>query len=316
MEFGTGVVKVTPAHDPNDFEFGVRHKLRFTNIFTPDGKINDIVEEFAGLPRFDARVAIRKRLGELGLWSHEVDNPMRLGITQRGADICEQVVKEQWFIDTAEVAGRAIAAVTEGQLIIRPKEFEGDWVRWHENPRPWCISRQLWWGHRIPAYRARVGGTLAPDWFVARNSADALAAAAAKLAVDPAEITLEQDEDVLDTWFSSALLPFTGFGWPDGAELSRYFPGSVLETGWDILTFWVSRMVIMSLELCDTVPFREVLLHPLVRDPLGRKMSKTLGNVVDPLHVKNGIELSLLLEGLKTAHLDPRELEVATQGMT
>jgi valyl-tRNA synthetase len=316
MAFGTGVVKVTPAHDPNDFECGRRHGLKLTNIFTIDGKINDVVPEFAGMPRFDARAELTKRMKAMRLWERDEEHAMRLGITQRSGDICEQVIKEQWFVDTASMAAAAIRCVQEGEITICPPTFELDWRAWHEKTRPWCISRQLWWGHRIPAYRVTVGGAVQADWVVGRTADEALARAAEKFAADPSTITLEQDEDVLDTWFSSALLPFTGFHWPsDNPELAKYYPGTLLETGWDILTFWVSRMVMMSLALNGRVPFRQVLLHPLVRDPLGRKMSKSLGNVVDPLHVKNGIELETLVRNLNGAHLDPRELATATEGM-
>ncbi|KAK8844864.1 hypothetical protein M9Y10_021035 [Tritrichomonas musculus] len=320
MDFGTGVVKVTPAHDPNDFETGLRHNLPFTNILTEDGKINDICPEFAGMPRFDARVAIGKALKDLGLFDHEQDHEMRLGITQRSGDIVEQVIKKQWFVDTKSMAERAIKAVEDGSLIIHPPEFISDWRAWHENIRPWCISRQLWWGHRIPAYRIFVDGKQQEgdnEWIAAHNPEEALDLACKKVNVDDkSRVKVVQDEDVLDTWFSSALLPFTAMGWPDNTlDLSRYYPGTLLETGWDILTFWVSRMVMMSLELNDTVPFKTTLLHPLVRDAQGRKMSKSLGNVVNPIHVINGIELQDLIDNLKEGHLDEKEMQTATAGM-
>ncbi|KAH0787633.1 Valyl tRNA Synthetase [Histomonas meleagridis] len=319
MDFGTGVVKVTPAHDPNDFECGLRHNLKFTNIFTEDGKINDICPEFAGLPRFDARVEIAKRLKELGLYDHEQDHEMRLGITQRSGDIVEQIIKKQWFVDTKSMAEKALEAVETGELKIVPNEFVIDWKRWHENIRPWCISRQLWWGHRIPAYQVKIDGVLQDkneDWVVGYNDEDAIQNAEKKFNVTKEHIEVIQDEDVLDTWFSSALLPFSGFGWPEQTEdLKRYYPGSILETGWDILTFWVSRMVMMSLELNGVVPFKTVLLHPLVRDAQGRKMSKSLGNVVNPLHVIDGIDLESLIKNLEEAHLDPKEMKTASEGM-
>lgn len=319
IDFGTGVVKVTPAHDPNDFETGVRHKLPFTSIFTPDGKINDICPEFAGLPRFDARIAISKALKDLGLFDHEQDHEMRLGITQRGHDIVEQVIKEQWFVDTKSMAERALEVVKNGQLEIVPKEFEIDWQRWHENIRPWCISRQLWWGHRIPAYQVTVDGVLHTkddEWVAAHNDEEAIQLAAAKFNTTPEHIKVQQDEDVLDTWFSSALLPFSGLKWPQQtADLKRYYPGTILETGWDILTFWVSRMVMMSLEVNDCLPFTTVLLHPLVRDAQGRKMSKSLGNVINPLHVISGHTLEQLVDNLKEAHLSEDEIQRASSNM-
>ena len=319
IDFGTGVVKVTPAHDPNDFETGLRHNLKFTNVFTEDGKINDICPEFAGMPRFDARIAIAKALKDMGLFDHEEDHEMRLGITQRGHDIVEQVIKKQWFVDTKSMAERALQAVDKGDLIIHPSEFIIDWKRWHENIRPWCISRQLWWGHRIPAYRVFVDGVAQDgdkEWVAARNDEEAIKTASEKLGVPADRIKVAQDEDVLDTWFSSALLPFTAMGWPENtSDLQKYYPGTILETGWDILTFWVSRMVMMSLELNDCVPFKTVLLHPLVRDAQGRKMSKSLGNVVNPIHVIEGIDLDELVANLKEAHLDEKEINTATAGM-
>ena len=317
-DFGTGVVKVTPAHDPNDFEVGLRHNLPFTNVLTKDGRINDIVPEFAGMPRFDARIAIGKRMKELGLFKEEKDHEMRLGITQRGHDVCEQVVTFQWFVNTTDMAARAIKAVDSGELKIVPEEFVTDWHKWHENIRPWCISRQLMWGHRIPAYQVSVNGEVQTgdkEWVAAFNQEEAIQKAAKVTGAPVEQITVEQDKDVLDTWFSSALLPFSAVGWPDNQEmLNKYFPNSILETGWDILTFWVSRMVMMSLQLTDKVPFHTILLHPLVRDAQGRKMSKSLGNVIDPRHVINSIDLQSLLDEIENSTLDPKEKKIASDG--
>ena len=317
-DFGTGVVKVTPAHDPNDFETGKRHNLEFINIFTKDGRINDICEEFAGMMRFDARKAIGQRMKEMGLFVCEKDHEMRLGITQRGHDVVEQVIGFQWFINTSEMAARAIKAVDDGELKIFPEEFVTDWRKWHENIRPWCISRQLIWGHRIPAFRVSVDGAAmegGDEWVAAATAEEALAKAAAKLGVDKSRVSVEQDPDVLDTWFSSALLPFSSLGWPEAtSDLSEFFPNSILETGWDILTFWVSRMVMMSLELTGKVPFHTILLHPLVRDAQGRKMSKSLGNVIDPRHVINSIELSELVREIEESTLDEKEKAKAIAG--
>lgn len=318
MEFGTGIVKVTPAHDPNDFEVGLRHNLRFTNIYTKDGCINDICEEFKGMRRYDARVAIGKRMKELGLFKEEKDHTMRLGITQRGHDVCEQVVTKQWFVNTTEMAARAIKVVEDGQLKIVPNDFEVDWRVWHENIRPWCISRQLMWGHRIPAYQVYVDDKLQEEgneWVAAESEEIAISKAAEKLGVDKSRVKVVQDNDVLDTWFSSALLPFTATGWSyDAKLLEKYYPNDVLETGWDILTFWVSRMVMMSLQLCNKVPFHTVLLHPLVRDAQGRKMSKSLGNVIDPRHVINGVSLETLLKEIEEGNFDEKERKIASDG--
>jgi len=319
MNFGTGVVKVTPAHDPNDFEVGLRHKLPFTSIFTKDGKINDISPEFEGLPRFDARKEIANKMKEMGLWKEERNHEMRLGITQRGSDIVEQFITFQWFVDTTNMAARAIKAVDDGSLKIIPEEFVIDWKGWHENIRPWCISRQLMWGHRIPAYRVFINGELQAgdkEWVSATSETEAIQKASKLTGAVAEQITVKQDDDVLDTWFSSALLPFSAVGWPDNEDLlNKYFPNSVLETGWDILTFWVSRMVMMSLELTDRVPFHTVLLHPLVRDAQGRKMSKSLGNVIDPRHIINGVDLEYLVGEIEKSTLDPKEKAIAIKGV-
>lgn len=319
MNFGTGVVKVTPGHDPNDYEVYKRHpEIGIISILTPDGAIAPGYGHFSGMMRFDARVEMTKWMKERGLFKEEKDHEMRLGITQRGHDIVEQVITPQWFVNTTDMAARAIKAVDDGELKIVPDEFVVDWKKWHENIRPWCISRQLMWGHRIPAYHVSVDGKVAEgnnEWVAAASPEDAVAKAAKLLGVDAAKVTVEQDPDVLDTWFSSALLPFSGVGWPNNKELlDKYFPGSVLETGWDILTFWVSRMVMMSLTLTDKVPFHTVLLHPLVRDAQGRKMSKSLGNVIDPRQVINGIELSEMIEEIENSTFDDKEKKIAIDG--
>lgn len=322
MDFGTGAVKVTPAHDPNDFETGLRHKLPFTNIFTEDGKINDISPEFEGMPRFDARIKIAEQLKKLQLFDHEEDHEMRLGITQRGHDINEQIIKKQWFIDTKEMAERAIKVLDDGQLEIFPAEFKTDWKIWHENIRPWCISRQLWWGHRIPAYQIFIDGKAQDNtngWVAAHDDEEAFKLASEKVGIfDKNRIKIIQDEDVLDTWFSAALLPFSSLGWPDikdNIKFDRYFPGSSLQTGFDILTFWLSRMVMLSLELTDQIPFKTILLNPLIRDAQGRKMSKSLGNVVNFNHIIDGISLQELIDNLKYSYLDEKEMKIAEKGM-
>ncbi|KAI5521459.1 valyl-tRNA synthetases family [Trichomonas vaginalis G3] len=319
MNFGTGVVKVTPGHDPNDYEVYKRHpEIGLISILTPDGAIAPGYGQFSGMMRFDARVEMVKWMKERGLYKEEKDHEMRLGITQRGHDIVEQVITPQWFVNTTDMAARAIKAVDDGELKIVPDEFVVDWKKWHENIRPWCISRQLMWGHRIPAYRVQIDGKWAEgngEWVAAASQEEAIAKGAKANNVVPSRVTVEQDPDVLDTWFSSALLPFSGVGWPSNEErLNRYFPNSILETGWDILTFWVSRMVMMSLTLTNKVPFHTILLHPLVRDAQGRKMSKSLGNVIDPRHVINGIELEDLVAEIENSTFDDKEKKIAIDG--
>jgi len=321
MNFGTGCVKVTPAHDPNDYECGVRNHLQMINMFEVDGTLTKDCGEFAGMKRFDARLAIIEALKKKNLFRGTSPNPMRIGICSRSKDIIEPRLVPQWYVSCKAAADRAIAAVRNGELHIIPKVFEADWYRWLENIRDWCVSRQLWWGHRIPAYLVTIKGRPAPipsdneAWVCGRTKEEALQNAAKKFGVPAEDITLEQDPDVLDTWFSSALFPFSVFGWPEQTDdLAKYFPGTLLETGHDILFFWVARMVMMSLMLTDKLPFRDVFLHGMVRDAYGRKISKSLGNVVDPVDVIEGITLQALNEKLLHGNLSANEIEKAKAG--
>ena len=321
MSFGTGCVKVTPAHDPNDYECGLRNHLEMINMFEVDGTLTKDCGEFAGMKRFDARLAIIDALKKKGLFRGTSPNPMRIGVCSRSKDIIEPRLVPQWYVNCKDAAARGMAAVRSGELRIIPKVFEADWFRWLENIRDWCVSRQLWWGHRIPAYLCTVRGRPAPNamdnnaWVCGRTRDEALANAVKKYGVPAEDITLEQDPDVLDTWFSSGLFPFSVFGWPEQtADLAQYFPGTLLETGHDILFFWVARMVMMSLMLTDKLPFRDVFLHGMVRDAYGRKISKSLGNVVDPVDVIEGITLQALNEKLLHGNLSANEIEKAKAG--
>ena len=276
MEFGTGVVKMTPSHDPNDFEVAKRTGLEFLNIFTEDAHINENGGKYEGLERFAARKAILADLEEQGLLVGVKDHKNAVGHCYRCGTIIEPRVSTQWFVKMEPLAKRALEVVKNGQVQITPKRWEKVYYNWLENIRDWTISRQIWWGHRIPAYYAPDGTV-----FVARNLEEAQAQAKEKFGEN---IVLREETDVLDTWFSSALWPFSTLGWPEKTpELEKFFPTNALVTGADILFFWVARMVMMSLYITDEIPFNYVYLHGIIRDEKGRKMSKSLGNSPDPL---------------------------------
>ena len=322
LNFGTSAVKITPAHDFNDYEVGLRHKLAMNNILTDDGKMNGKCGQFAGMMRFDARNAVIEALKELGLYRGTEDNPMKVPICDRSGDVVEPMLKPQWWCDCKSMAKDAVESVQKKELKIVPDAHEKTWNRWLGECRDWCISRQLWWGHRIPAYlvvpngqKDTVDSNDGENWVCARSVEDAEKAAMEKFNLQKGEFTLEQDPDVLDTWFSSGIFPFSIFGWPDQTdELEMFYPGSLLETGHDILFFWVARMVMMGKQLMGKLPFPEVLLHALVRDSHGRKMSKSLGNMVDPLDVIHGITLAALNDKLRNSNLNPAEVEKALAG--
>jgi valyl-tRNA synthetase len=277
-EKGSGAVKITPAHDFNDFEVGKRHKLALINIFDAAAAVNENAPEaYRGLDRFAARRQVVADLEELGLVEKIEPHTHMVPHAQRGGAVVEPWLSDQWYVDAATLAKPALAAVRSGETRFVPERFAGDYFRWLDNIQPWCISRQLWWGHQIPAWYAE-DGTI----FVAADEAGAQADADKHFG--RAGVALTRDPDVLDTWFSSGLWPFSTLGWPEEThELKRFYPTSTLVTGFDIIFFWVARMMMLGLHFVKEKPFSDVVIHGLVRDDKGRKMSKTLGNVVDPL---------------------------------
>ncbi|WP_064581428.1 valine--tRNA ligase [Streptobacillus moniliformis] len=278
MEFGTGVVKMTPAHDPNDFEVSKRTGLEIINVFTKDAKINELGGKYQGMDRFEARKAVLKDLEEEGLLVNVKKHNHAVGHCYRCKTIVEPRISDQWFVKMQPLAKRALDVVKNGEVKLTPKRMEKRYYNWLENIRDWTISRQIWWGHRIPAYY-----TPNNDLIVAKNLEEAK-----KICVEKygKEMELREETDVLDTWFSSALWPFSTMGWPEKTrDLERYFPTDLLVTGDDIIFFWVARMIMMSLHFLDTIPFKEVYFTGIIRDEIGRKMSKSLGNAPDTLAI-------------------------------
>mmetsp|Transcript_6955 Transcript_6955/g.10360 ORF Transcript_6955/g.10360 Transcript_6955/m.10360 type:complete len:1106 (-) Transcript_6955:479-3796(-) len=344
MNLGTGCVKITPAHDPNDYECGKRHSLPFITIFSRDGtvvqnatpfivggkgdeassrfaQIQHFPDWIAGQPRYEARIIVENRLKQADLFRDKYPKPMRLALCSRSGDIIEPLVQPQWFVDCNDMARRACDAVRSGELSILPKIHEKTWFHWLENVRPWCVSRQLWWGHQVPAWFAyakdedmtkidKDSPAFKHRWIVARNEHEANIKAIEILKAEAKTLgILRRDEDVLDTWFSSGLFPFSVFGWPEKTpDFEAFYPTTLLETGLDILFFWVARMVMLGLQLTNHLPFTTVYLHAMVRDKEGRKMSKSLGNVIDPLEVIDGCSIDQLIAKLHSGNLRQTEI--------
>ena len=278
-EKGSGAVKITPAHDFNDFEVGKRHDLEFINIFDENAKLNsNVPKEYQNLDRFDARKLILKKLDEMNLLIKEEKQQMVIPYGDRSGVVIEPWLTDQWFCDAKKLSVDPISAVKDNSSKFIPKQWENTFYNWMENIQPWCISRQLWWGHQIPAWYG-------PDnkYFVSETLEGAQNQAKEFYGKD---VELRQDEDVLDTWFSSALWTFSTLDWPNKTyELNKFYPGNVLVTGFDIIFFWVARMMMMGSYFMKETPFKDIYIHPLIRDEKGQKMSKSKGNIIDPLEL-------------------------------
>ena len=302
MDFGTGVVKITPAHDPNDFEVGMRHDLPLENMLTDDAKVTENYPKYAGMDRYEARKAIVKDLEEGGFLVRVEDIKHNVGTCYRCGTTIEPRASLQWFVSMKPLAEPAIEAVKSGEVRFVPDRFSKNYLHWMENIRDWCISRQLWWGHRIPAFYCDDCGEI-----VVTKDNTAVCPKCGK--------EMRQDPDTLDTWFSSALWPFSTMGWPneDAELLKRFYPTDTLVTGYDIITFWVSRMIFSGLAHTGKKPFSDVFIHGLVRDALGRKMSKSLGNGIDPLEVIKNYGADALRFTLATGNSPGNDMRISDE---
>ena len=298
QEFGTGCVKITPAHDFNDYEMGKRHNLPIINILTVDASINDEVpSNYSGMDRFEARKRIVEDLEKQGLLEKVEDHKLMVPRGDRSGAVVEPYLTDQWFVKIAPLAEPAIKAVEDGDIRFVPDNWKNTYFEWMRNIQDWCISRQIWWGHRIPAWYDEAGNI-----YVGHSEKEARE----KHGLGD-ELVLKQDNDVLDTWFSSALWPFSTLGWPDNTEaLKTFYPTSVLVTGFDIIFFWVARMIMMGLKFMNEIPFQEIYIHGLVRDAHGQKMSKSKGNVLDPIDLIDGIELETLVAKRRAGLMQPK----------
>ena len=312
MEFGTGCVKITPAHDFNDYEMGKRHNLPMFNILTINASINnEAPEKYRGLDRYEARKQIVKELEELDLMDKIDPHKLMVPRGDRSGAVVEPFLTDQWYVKVEELAKPAIEAVENGSIKFVPDNWKNTYYEWMRNIQDWCISRQIWWGHRIPAWFDDEG-----KFYVGRSETEV------REKYNLGDINLRQDEDVLDTWFSSALWPFSTLGWPakndiDAEMLKAFYPTSVLVTGFDIIFFWVARMIMMGLKFMDNVPFKEIYIHGLVRDSHGQKMSKSKGNVLDPIDLIDGIELETLVDKRTSGMMQPHLAEkIAKQTRT
>ncbi|MFT5452143.1 MAG: valyl-tRNA synthetase [Enterobacterales bacterium] len=297
MEFGTGCVKITPAHDFNDYEMGKRHDLPLLNILTKNAEINENgPERYQGLDRFEARKLIIKDFEALGLLDKIEPHKLKVPRGDRSNAIIEPLVTEQWYVDAKELAKPAIKAVESGEIKFVPENWSKTYFQWMYNIQDWCISRQLWWGHRIPAwYDDEDNVYVGTDEASVRNEHNL------------GDINLRQDNDVLDTWFSSALWPMATLGWPDdNPDLDTFLPTSVLVTGFDIIFFWVARMIMMGIKFTGKIPFHEIYITGLIRDENGQKMSKSKGNVIDPIDIIDGIDLETLVQKRTTGMMQPK----------
>ncbi len=307
-EFGSGCVKITPAHDFNDYEVGKRHDLPMINIFTTDAKINQHAPSvYQDMDRYDARKKIINDLNELDLLEKIAEHKLMMPRGDRSGAVIEPLLTDQWYVKIEPLAEPAIKAVEDGTIRFIPENWNNTYFEWMRNIQDWCISRQLWWGHRIPAWYDDQGNI-----YVAHNESEARS----KHNLDDS-ISLRQDEDVLDTWFSSALWPFSTLGWPEKMpELKEFYPTSVLVTGFDIIFFWVARMIMMGMKFMDDIPFKDIYIHGLVRDSDGQKMSKSKGNVLDPIDLIDGITLEGLVDKRTKGLMQPKmaaKIEVSTR---